>query len=323
MTAGVRRGLRLAASLGMIAAAAAYLVDWGRLVEDLRRFPLDLAAAAAAACALTLLLLSTRWWLMIRRFAPGGFLLHAGHFCMGTVAGLFTPAAVGADVYRVAALRGAETAGSSVAGVVVRERLIGLLGYSLFFLGCRAASPPPPDPLDAAAVALAVAAAGLAAVLGIGGGVGRRLADRLRRRPRAAAWGDRLAAVTAAASAGGATGFAASLGLTLAACAAWTAALGCLLAGLGERPGGAAVGMIGVLAELARWLPISIQGVGVREAVTAFGVERFGGDPADGFAAGALVYLLHAAVCALAGGAGAWAVGAKTGGAETDGSGRP
>lgn len=336
MTPRLGRACRIGASAGLLIAAA-FLVDWGELLTALRRFPVGLAAAGAAACALTLLLLTVRWWLMIRRFAPGGFLLHAGHFWMGTVAGLFTPAAIGADVYRVAVLRGGVarrpdsrdpistdpistgpiSTGAAAAGVVLRERLIGLLGYCLFYLGCRAAAPAAPASLDAAAAVLAAAAAGLAAMLAAGPSLGRLLGRLLERQPpgarQTAIWGGRLAAMATAAGTGSPAALAVSLGLTLAACAVWAAALGLFLAGLGERPGAAAVGMIAVLAELARWLPISIQGVGVREAAAAFGVERFGGDPAIGFAAGGLVYLLHAAVCALAGALGAWTARGKGG----------
>lgn len=305
------RGAKLAVSLGLMAAAAFWLVDWSRLGDDLRRFPPMAAATAVAASVATLSLLTLRWWLMIRRFVPGGFVEHAGHFWMGTIASLFTPAAVGADVYRVAALRGAEAGGATIAGVVLRERLVGLAGYCLFYLGCRAVSPAPPAPFDAIAVVLAAAVPALGVTLTVGDRVGGRLVARWRVASGGGRWSDRLEALTTAAGGGGLGGLGVSLLLTLAACGAWTVVLAALLAGLGLDAPAAVVGMIGVSAELARWLPVSLQGVGVREAVVAFGMERFGGDPAGGFAAGALAYLLHTAVCAAAGGIGAWITGTR------------
>jgi hypothetical protein len=58
----------------------------------------------------------------------------------------------------------------------------------------------------------------------------------------------------------------------------------------------AVVGMIAIITEFARLLPISLQGIGVREATFAFFAARAGGPSAAAFATCATAYALHFAV---------------------------
>lgn len=305
--------LRALVSAALLAGVA-FLLDWRRLAEGAARLPAASLAEAAVFCALTLLCLTVRWWAMVRPIVPGGFLWHAGHFWTAGVASLFTPAAVGADLYRIAVLRRGREGGpeggaggsAALVGVIARERLVGLLGYCLFYLLCLPALAPLPAPLPEIAVLLAAAAAGLLAALALGERIGGALAGRLP-----PAWGGRLAGVAAGLGGVSPGRFGLSLGLTLAACATWTAAAAALFRGLGLAAAWPAVGVTGVLAEIARWLPVTVQGLGVRESVFAFGAERFGLDPAAGFLAGALVYLLHTAVLLAAGAAGVLLAGRR------------
>jgi glycosyltransferase 2 family protein len=297
--AGAARLFRAAAAVVLIVGAV-ILLGGSNLSESAAALRADAVIWTVVCSAATLCLLTVRWWAMARRLVPGGFFRHAGHFWIAGVASLFTPAAIGADVYRVAVLRRAPGQASALVGLILRERLIGLLGYCLFYLGCLAALDDPPALLREAALPLAAAACVLVAVLGPGGRLCAAAAQRVPVRLR-----DRAAAAAAALHQASVGQTLTSLALTLAACAAWTAGAWTLWRGLGIDAPWAAAGAVGVLAELARWLPLSVQGIGVREAAFALGVERLGFDPAAGFLAGGLLYLLHTAVLTVAGALGA------------------
>ena len=296
---GLGQAARGLAAVVLIAAAVATL-GGSNLLESAAALRADAVIGATAGCAVTLALLTVRWWAMARRLVPGSFVWHAGHFWIAGVASLFTPAAVGADVYRVAAMRRGPGQAEALVGLILRERLIGLLGYCLFYLLCLSALDVVPPPLGEAAVPLAAAAAALIFALGPGGSLAVRLTGRLPER-----WRDRAGGVVAALRYASPAQTLLSLALTLAACAAWTAAAWTLWRGVGLAAPWAGAGAVGVLAELARWIPLSVQGVGVREAAFAFGVERLGFDPAAGFLTGGVLYLLHMAVLTVAGLAGA------------------
>lgn len=291
---GGRRWLRRGVSLALLAGALAVL-DWQRLLAAAAGADARHLAEAAGWCLLTLLLLTLRWYAMARPFVPAGLLWHAGHFWTAGLASLLTPAAVGSDLYRIAMLRRSAGGAAVLVGLIARERLLGLLGYGLFFLACHGMLATPPATLDAAA---------LAAWLGVVAlGTGLAGARILGRRAGALLTGTRLArlqpTVEALADGLGRTGpagFALSLGLTLAGCATWAAAARAVFAALHLPLGWFESGTVAVLAELARWLPVSAQGIGVRESVFAFGTDLFGADPTVGFAAGALLYLIHSLI---------------------------
>ena len=64
---------------------------------------------------------------------------------------------------------------------------------------------------------------------------------------------------------------------------------------------GAAIGMIAVLVELVRLVPITIQGIGVREAAYAYCFQIMGHAPENGFVVGAVAYALASLAVILIG----------------------
>lgn len=53
------------------------------------------------------------------------------------------------------------------------------------------------------------------------------------------------------------------------------------------------LGLISILSEFSRWLPVTIQGVGIREGVAAFGFELLGFSGEAGFLVCAVAYLIN------------------------------
>jgi uncharacterized membrane protein YbhN (UPF0104 family) len=81
------------------------------------------------------------------------------------------------------------------------------------------------------------------------------------------------------------------MGLSLLGLIIWIATVGMVALDLGLQISWLTLGMIVVLTELIRLLPVSIQGVGVREAIYAYLFTLFGQQAESGFVLGAISYL--------------------------------
>ena len=303
----LRFAARALVSVATLALALA-LLDWRQLGALIERLDAGALAGSALIDVALLITLAFRWWLMVRPAAPLPFSRHLAIYLGANLMNLLTPANLGGDVYRVVALRKHGEAGE-LAVALVRERLIGLIGYFVTFLICATvlwktvagAGDGLARPL---AVAMAAAAAGLLAVL-----FGRWLTRRLTRSPWLEAR-HRLRTLTRHAHqtlrfgppARATTLFA----LTLLGLVLWIAAVWMIARRLTPDVPIVALGAVVVIAEVVRLVPITVQGLGVREAAYAFSFEIIGADGEAGFLIGAAAYLVLAGVHIVAG-AIAWA----------------
>jgi hypothetical protein len=83
---------------------------------------------------------------------------------------------------------------------------------------------------------------------------------------------------------------------------AWLCAVSAVAATAGGTLPFLLLWLIAVLADIARWMPLSLQGIGVREAAFATMFLFFGANSAQGFVIGATAYLLLTAAMVMAGG---------------------
>jgi len=79
----------------------------------------------------------------------------------------------------------------------------------------------------------------------------------------------------------------------------WLACFVVVASAVGVGIDRATVGMSAIVAEFSRLLPISVQGIGVREATFAFLAAKAGGSFEAAFAACATAYALHFALIAF------------------------
>jgi len=272
----------------------------------------------AAAVAMTLVgiaLAALRWQRVLAVLGlPTGLASLFRHHLAGLFVGNFLPTTIGGDVMRATRLSADNgQAPASVASVVL-ERLTGWLVLPVLSLvalvvnpGLRRIAPRP----AATAQLVALATLGLlVALLAVAASatVGRRVAGtegwrrftgavhlglaRARRRPGLA-----FEILTA--------GFAYQLAVMLAAF-------------LAARTLGLSVGWTAILAffpivAIIQVLPLTVGGLGTREAALVFFLAPLGVPRADAFALGLLVYLVNVAVSLL--GAPAFALGARRAGA--------
>jgi uncharacterized protein (TIRG00374 family) len=295
----------LAATVAVLALAV-LVVDWRALLSSAGRLSPGAIAACFAICALTHLLIALRWSLIVTLDAPRAGraalalreLLAAMH---SQVFNLVTPGALGADVHRV--VDGKERRGGRAgsAGYVLLERILGVAAQAaLFLIGFLLARGSSSDVGSIwIFVLLAIAVLFAAGALWIAGGL---LAKWIGTVPsRANVELAQLLDLAATALAAPLSRLILLFALSLCAVALWIAAALPLAYDIGLQLPFPALVMVAVITEFSRLLPISIQGIGVREATFAYFTAEFGGAAADGFVVCATLYLVNYLVVGLLG----------------------
>lgn len=284
---------RAAVSL-LLVCAALYLLDWQSLASVVRETSATSFLAAVGAVLVSFAFLAVRWVRIVGDYVSVPVREHWRVYFYGSFLNSFTPANIGGDVYRAAALK---RHASGLAGLVVallRERLFGLMSFLVGYVVCLAllwATAPEAfarlDPLYLlalipVAIAIAALAAGVPLVRGIG--KWRWVGARERLSTLVADLGRAMVLHSAGE-------FLLLLGLSLLALAAWVVAVAVIAADLGVALAIPLLGAIAILTELVRMLPISLQGIGLREGSFSVLVGLAGGSPESGFILGAWSYL--------------------------------
>jgi uncharacterized membrane protein YbhN (UPF0104 family) len=296
-----RPEIKIFCSIGLLLIASRFL-NWRDLSDAARRLdPWSLGVALAGAL-LVLLFSAARWALMASRLAPGAFVRHARNYLFGIFIGIVTPANIGADLYRFGSF---PKSGSSwsVVSLLLQEKVFILLGYLVSLI----------------LTLVAIAFAGLTlsrdqeivlTIIGISAALGTMLIFTLgpflgfveRRRLFSGRLASLFAGLQGVAALGGARRLLALTGLSLLSVLAWLCAVSAVAATAGGTLPFLLLWLIAVLADIARWMPLSLQGIGVREAAFATMFLFFGANSAQGFVIGATAYLLLTAAMVMAGG---------------------
>ncbi len=254
-------------------------------------------AIAVALTQLSFVLLALRWIRMVQPVAPATNIKHLRMYLYGLFLNTFTPGNLGGDVYRIFALKPMAETTRSIVLVLLQERLIGLLTFVVAYVLCAVWLVPSSATLSSLYF---VAAAPLAAVALL-----LLFLPRFMRWLLAAKW---LAPVTRKVpkinvlrevNVFGKTrdGFALSA-YSCASIVCWLSAVNVVAADLSLTLPTALIAAIAILTELVRTIPVSLQGIGLREASFASLVGLAGGSPEVGFLVGALSYLALS-VCLL------------------------
>jgi len=295
-----RPEIKILCSIALLLIASRFL-NWRDLTNAaLRLDPWRLAVALMAALAV-LIFSAVRWAVMASQLAPGVFVRHARNYLLGIFIGIVTPANIGADLYRFGSFRGT---GSNwdIVSLLIQEKVFILLGYLVSII----------------LLLLAVALAGLtltgrqeALLMGIGisATAGTTLifalhpliavAERMRLfsgRPARL-----LPGLQGVVSLGPANRCLVLIGLSLLSVLAWLCAVSTIAANFGETLPFLLLWLIAILADVVRWMPLSLQGIGVREAAFATMFLFCGANSAEGFVIGGTAYLLLTAAMVLAG----------------------
>jgi hypothetical protein len=238
--------------------------------------------------------MGVRWFFLVREIVPGGLRFHLRCYFTANFMNLFTPANLGGDAYRFLVLRVQATGAVHLVSALMRERVIGIAAYAILYfvflswvaiVNRRGFSGGTVGFL-LLAVALTI---GLAFVWGIGrtSEIGRRF-PIVRKYERFAKVIDTL---TLALRFDGVRQFAILLGLSLAGGLVWTMVPLVAARSLGTQVSFAILGLVVIFIELVRIVPITIQGIGVREGLFAYCFSLLDLAPQDGFLIGTVSYL--------------------------------
>ena len=273
----MKTALKWIASLALLGASV-YLLDWHSLVALTAKLSPWAFVAAVVLAAAPLLPLLARWHSLTG--GGEGWYFCSARYLAANLLNLVSPGNLGGDVYRYFAFRTAERTGASLVAILLRERLLGLTSMLVGLSGAAAMLE-----LTAASQSFTrslglLAAAGLATLL--------LLPALLGRLSIPAPWSAHL---RTAFSIGASSGTAHLLGWSLVALGLWLIAVQFIAVQLGLEISWLVLLMVVTSVELVRTIPLTIQGIGLREGAYAGLLALFGYAPESGFILGAAAYL--------------------------------
>lgn len=295
-----RRGLHFVVSVVALVAAGSML-DWQALRETLGKVDPVALGLIVGVSFCQFVVMSLRWRLLLRNIVTLPLREHFRLYFQSVFLNTFTPANVGGDVYRLMTLKAYTSSHTAVLAALLQERYLGLLGFIGVYLGCWAGLQLwPPQGWHEAGTLF-----GSVGVCMGGGLIGLLLApgllQRLLRR------GDKCLPVWLRVLLGNfcamplLTPWARSGRLLGASCLGvliWVLTVSLMARDLGIAMPWLTLAMVVVLVECLRLVPISIQGIGIRESAYAYLFGVLGASSESGFILGTMSYVvLNLSIC--------------------------
>jgi uncharacterized membrane protein YbhN (UPF0104 family) len=294
----MKTALKWIASLALLGASV-YLLDWHSLVALTAKLSPWAFVAAVLLAAAPLLPLLARWHSLT---GGEGWYLCSARYLTANLLNLVSPGNLGGDVYRYFAFRTAERTGAILVAILVRERLLGLTSMLVGLSGAAAmlelAAAPAPQPVTRSLGLLS--AAGLATLVLLPALLGRFSIPE--------PWRGHL---RTAFSMGAWSGTARLLGWSLVALVLWLVAVQFIAVQLGLEISWLVLMVVVTSVELVRIIPLTIQGIGLREGAFAGLLALFGYAPESGFILGAAAYLALNLALVVTGAIGALMLGRR------------
>jgi len=294
----MKTALKLLSSIALLGAAL-YLLDWNTMKAALVELDPWILVLATAIMALEIPALGLRWYLLVNPAAPLPFREHFRRYLIATFLNIFTPAQISGDVYRFISLKDNTESRSALVALMFQERYLGLIGFMLFFVFCLMLELAWNEAFASGPGWLFVMiGGGFAAALLASPFLGRILNIIKNLKPvQASHILDRTMEFSHQVfDAGSPRQMAVLILLSLPGGILWTAGVMIVAANLDVQLSFMTIGMIAVLVDLIRLLPISIQGIGAREAAFAYFFTLFGYSAETGFVIGAVSYVIFSLV---------------------------
>jgi uncharacterized membrane protein YbhN (UPF0104 family) len=242
-------------------------------------------------------LLGYRWHLISRADISISLIEQIRYYFTAQLFGIISPAKLGGDAFRFMALRCHAVGNARLLALIVQERMIGLASYLILFL------------VGALVFELTNHGSGLTSVtragvrpleLGFGATLGLLLvlprllgvAERMTCRFGVPISSAILLAMHQACSVWSIRALVPVLFLSLVGIAGWCLMVLLIATDLGIDIQLSAILMICTTAELVRLVPLTVQGIGVREGAFAMAFVLAGQSAESGFAVGVVAYLL-------------------------------
>lgn len=274
--------------LGIVAfAAATYLLDWREIWNAAERLNIGRALLVLAIIFLEFPFLTWRWCLIIRGASRVPVRRHIETYLIAVFLGLFTPGQIGTDAYRFVALRGEGVGTRLILTLLLRERLLGLFGYLSFLVIAAAISWQFERGISVEGrgfllLCAALSGAGVIAILGGRYAVYLVRLLSLGRTHRYVRDFLKFADGAFRFRSGGEAAQLFTLSLVGGAIP-WVLAHYIVACAVGVEIGFFLIGAVVIIVELVRLVPLTAQGLGVREAAFAAIFAIVGQNPATGF----------------------------------------
>ena len=298
------RGIAKLLTSVILFVGALYILDWRVVLRSLATVDARGFAVALILVIAIFFVMGVRWFFLVRDIVPRGFRFHLSCYFTANFMNLFTPANLGGDAYRFLVLRVHATGAVQLVLALIRERVIGIVAYAmLYFAFLSWVAIVNRRGFSGGAVSFLLLAAALTIGLAFVWGIGRtpEIGHRLpvvRKYERFAKVIDTL---RLALHFDGLRQFAILLGLSLAGGLIWTMVPLVVARSLGTQVSFAILGLVVIFIELVRIVPITIQGIGVREGLFAYCFSLLHLPPEIGFLVGTVSYLALISVCSSSG----------------------
>lgn len=302
------RHLKFVFALALLAAAI-YLLDRQTLVTSLARLTPNLILVLVCMNVMLFWVTALRWVVLTRLMTSAPIMEQLRIYFYANLLNSITPANLGGDAYRVIAIK-SELGLTAATIAIIQERVLGLWGFLGIFLGSYILAQTQGYNSFIDGLLSYVAAASLAFVCGtillaiLSRALNQKLSKWASRHPRI---GLALSATLQLKT----TDYMLTLFLSLLSTFIWVSSYWLVSTTLGLDMSWAVLGMLSVLVEIVRLVPISIQGIGVRETTAAILASKMGMTYETGFLMATICYIINTVSMLLTGGFGALLTFAK------------
>lgn len=293
----------------VILAFSIWFLDWKVLLESLGRLHTGPIVQVLLLCEVLLLLVAWRWQRIVHDIVDVPVREHLQYFLLGNYLNTFTPANLGGDIYRVVMLVRAGGDRNRLIAAAFAEKSWGLGTYLIVFLVCYAvmkfayggASSPE---IDAMAIIICMVA--------VAGGGGLLIIPHIEKYVSACGRFRRIAKlsnfIAGALHAHKPVVQVQIFILSLLNLGLWVFAAFILAQDLEIDVTIPELALVAILTEIVRIIPISAQGIGIREGAYSYLFYTMGYSPQDGFILGASIYIILTIIFAVNGMVG-WLLG--------------
>lgn len=274
---------------------ALYMLDLDSLSKTMRGGNPLLFLLAIAVILVMYVILSARWQLMAGRVLKSSPEMNAAVYFKATFLNTFTPANLGGDAYRLVVLKSETVSTGEMLRLLLRERILGLYGYVIVFVsayGFIVATTAPTlrwegNPyIYGLAVAMAFFMLPfLARPLGICLVMVLRSVIGKLRLPKLEGWVVTLADLLSP------KGTLRLMLLTFFGILFWVLSIRIVAEGFGLQVPLLHLAAAATLVELIRMVPVTIQGIGLREGAFSYLLSFFGHNPEQCYVVALVAYL--------------------------------
>ena len=274
--------------------AALYFLDWMKIKQYVSFIHLNIFILTIIFHMVVIAILSLRWYCLINSIVKLPVIDHIERYLYSLYLNIFTPANVGSDIYRVVSLKKNIKSSLPILIIIFKEHFIGLLSHLFFYIICiiglwylsvdiilRSTHffLIPTIVILMTAASLLFTSVIIRFFLNI---TFIRSHDFINKT---------LNHILKVVIFSSKSEFFILIGLSFLAFIIRTIIFQQIAINLNIEISSITLGVFFVLVELARMIPLSIQGIGVREAMWAYMIEMLGGSSEKGFVLGTVVYI--------------------------------